>query len=90
MHDIKTALDREFVTLFSGHSRPSWDTSNLTIDDEMFHEVGSMMSTAEAAELLQKIDVANYRQAWWLLKYMTRHKDFRLEVLMHYHAKREP
>jgi hypothetical protein len=89
VHDVKMAMDREFITLFSGQARPSWDNINLAIDDEVFNEIGSMISTSEAADMLQQIDVVNYRQAWWLLKYMTHRKHYRIQVLRNYFAKNQ-
>lgn len=84
VHDIKLALDREFITLFGGQRRPSWDNSNLSIEDEVFDEIGSMISPKEAAHMLQQINTTNYRQAWWLLKYIARHAHYRFLVLRHF------
>jgi NADH dehydrogenase FAD-containing subunit len=73
---IKNAMDHEFLSLFNPDGRNTYATeSNLPSSNKR------MLPPSQAAKLLNQIDIANYREAWEILKHMATHEVYRLQIL---------
>ena len=84
--EMKDSIDQMFMDLFKEENLTNWvdAVASKSQFDALIDDDEVRLSPEAAASLLQRKDSAvNYKAAWYTIRQMTRHADFRQAVMKH-------